>query len=88
MTLCCSNCGAFYSENWHYCPDCEVTLVPAGECAECHGDTRPGEKLCDSCKERTVEEFSDWLSQLGPEQVGYLDDALDGRSLREYWRSE
>lgn len=86
MTMCCPNCGAFYSDNWTYCPDCEMTLEPAVECVECHSDTRPGEKLCDSCKERIVEEFSDYLSQLDPEQLDYLDDVLEGNSLREYWR--
>lgn len=83
----CPNCGTFYSENWICCPDCEVTLEPSGECVECKEPTRPGEKLCDICKERLVEEFSDYLSQLGPDQLDYLDDVIEGRSLREYWRS-
>ena len=87
MTMVCPNCGEFFSDNWTYCPDCEMTLEPSGECVECKGHTRPSEKLCDACKERLVEEFGDWLSQLDPAQLDYLDDALEGRSLREYWRT-
>ena len=82
----CPNCGEFYSDNWKFCPDCEVTLDPSGECVICTGATRPGEKMCDSCKEKCVEEFSDYLSQLYPVQVDYLDDILEGKSLLDYWR--
>ena len=86
MTMVCPNCGEFYSDNWKFCPDCETTLEPSGECIICTNHTRPGEKLCDSCKEKCIEEFSDYISQLVPEQLDYLDDHLEGRSLREYWR--
>lgn len=82
----CPNCGEFYSDNWKYCPDCEVTLEPSGECVICTGPTRTGEKMCDSCKEKCVEKFSDYLSQLDPAQVDYLDDILEGKSLLDYWR--
>ena len=86
----CPNCGTFYSDNWTYCPDCEMTLEPSGECVECKGPTRPGEKLCDSCKERLVEEFSDYLSQL--DQWVPCDETpvmfLKGGKLKIYSRRE
>lgn len=82
----CPNCGQFYSNNWKFCPDCEVTLEPSGECVICTCHTRTGEKMCDSCKEKCVEDFSDYLSQLDPTQVDYLDDILKGKSLLDYCR--
>ena len=87
-TMVCPNCGQFYSDGWKFCPDCEMTLEPSGECVICTGPTRSEEKMCDSCKEKCVEEFSDYLSQLDPAQLDYLDDVLEGNSLKDYWRKE
>ena len=61
-----------------------VTPEPEPLCAVCGGpmdSCRPGGKLCFRCENRADRKLRTFLSGLAPEELEFLDWAVEGRSL-------